>query len=1059
MAILGPLEVRDGNGQPVAIAGTKLRSLLCRLALDVPDAVSPAALVTAVWQLDRPADEANALQTLVSRLRRVLGDAGIIAQSAAGYRLALSAAAVDAHRFERLAADGRAALADGDAAGASAILEQALALWRGPALAGAGEFAEIPAGRLEGLRLLAVLDRIDADLLLGRAPGMLPELQALAAEHPLNERIAGQLISALAAAGRQADALSAYDSVREVLSEELGVDPATELQAVRLAVLRGEFGTPEPPRPRQTNLRAQLTSFIGRDDEVARIGKALEENRLVTLVGPGGAGKTRLANEAAARIVEPETDGIWLVELAPVTDPGDLPQTVLGSFGIRQGHLLDRRNQLTGMDAAGRLQETLADKNVVLILDNCEHLVDATAQLADQLLGHCPGLRVLTTSREPLGIVGEVLLAVAPLTQPAADATAKDALDYPAVQLFVDRASAVQPEFVLDDAAASLVVAIVRRLDGLPLAIELAAARLRNLPLGEIAERLSDRFRLLTGGSRTAMPRHRTLRAVVEWSWELLNPAERTLVERLAVFPAGATSASASAVCADEVVLLDEVPDLLAALVDKSLLQPVDGGSRLRLLETIREYGIERLAESAELARLRARHAAYFRDLMRRAEPELVGAGQLPWFDLLTAERDNVMAALRYYGDVGNADGALEIAVSAASFAMLLGNHAEVPVWIGEALKIPGWTDPGLHWLAKGLYGMTLTMTEMQVDTVAAGMQILAQIEDQLDAVDLHAHPITALLRAAVAFFTDDTERVQRYVAETASSGHRWAAASTLMFRANLAENNGDQVASRADLSAALVEFRQLGERWGTANVLRAMAQIRTLDGDLDGAMSDYEEALRLMAEMRSRDDEAFLRTRMADLYVRRGDLDGARDQIKLAQATIQATGSSIESAFTLCTWAEVERRAGNLVTARKLHEQALARLASIPARHPIQGHSASFVLSLSARMALADGDLTAARERLGKAYVAAVGTKDRPVTAAVGTVIAELFAESEPARAARMLGAAARLRGAADATSDDIRQLSTVLKAALGADQFAANYGHGQSLDFPAAIALLDPS
>ena len=383
-------------------------------------------------------------------------------------------------------------------------------------------------------------------------------------------------------------------------------------------------------------MRAQLTSFVGREDDVARVLKALGQYRLVTLVGPGGTGKTRLAAEVAAVAAvaaaggsdgtsadaDDVSDGVWLAELASVTDPADVPQSVLNSIGLREPRLLlDGPQRAGNRDARTRLLDGLADAHALLVLDNCEHLIDACAHLADELLSHCPGLRIVATSREPLGITGESLLSIAPLSQPMPGVSAQEAVGFPAVRLFAERAAAVSPGFEVTDETVALVIDIVRRLDGLPLAIELAAARLRTLPLAEIARRLNDRFRLLTGGSRTALPRHRTLRAVVEWSWDLLTPEERLLAERFAVFPAGATPDAVAVVCAGPggpatgavraTVDPADVDDLLSSLVDKSLLQPVReapgeaareaGGTRLRMLETVREYGSEQLAGRGEL--------------------------------------------------------------------------------------------------------------------------------------------------------------------------------------------------------------------------------------------------------------------------------------------------------------------------------------------------------------------------------------------------------------------------------------------------------------------------
>ena len=395
----------------------------------------------------------------------------------------------------------------------------------------------------------AQTDLIEAELRLGRGVDVIGDLESMVAANPLRERLAGQLMRALAAAGRTADALAVFDRLRAHLADELGVDPGAEIQALQLAVLRGEI-EPEvmiapPSGRRHSNLRASLTSFIGREEELARVSTLLESGRLVTIVGPGGAGKTRLASEVAARWTSRRSDGVWLIELAPVSDGKAIAQAMLGALGLLDTRSVDRRLGRAAPESIEQLFDVLAEADCLLLVDNCEHLIGPVAVVVDQLLARCREVRILTTSREPLGIVGESLCLLPPLGLPPVGVAARDAADHPAVQLLVERAQAVHAGFAVDDSSVDDIVEIVQRLDGLPLAIELAAARLRVMPIGEIAARLSDRFRLLTGGSRTAMPRHRTLRAVVEWSWDLLAPDERLLAERLAVFPAGATVDSA----------------------------------------------------------------------------------------------------------------------------------------------------------------------------------------------------------------------------------------------------------------------------------------------------------------------------------------------------------------------------------------------------------------------------------------------------------------------------------------------------------------------------------
>jgi predicted ATPase/DNA-binding SARP family transcriptional activator len=600
IGVLGPLEVHADSGELLPLTGARLRTLLIRLALDPDRVVTTRQLIDAVWGDDPPAAAPNALQALVSRLRRALPDLPVTSDPA-GYRLALDPDAVDAHRFERLVRAG------------NADLPEALALWRGPALADVTEadYARGPVARLTELRLTALEDAAEARLgtpAADGAPGggaVVAELEALNREHPTRERLTGLLMRALCLAGRPADALAAYEHLRERLAEDLGTDPSGELAQLQLAILRGTLQpgqTPAGPTavvvdPPRTNLRAGLTSFVGRDNDVARVTAMVTTTRLVTLVGPGGAGKTRLAVEAARTLLRQFPDGVWFVELAPVTDPNELTATVLSTLGLREQALLPQRTLgalISAGDPSSRLISGLHDKDLLIVLDNCEHLIGKAATLADDVLGSCPGVRVLATSREPLALTGESLWTVDSLGLPGAD-DPPEVGRFAAIRLFADRATAARADFRVDATNVAVVADLCRALDGMPLAIELAAARLRTMTLGQIADRLDDRFRLLVGGSRTALPRHQTLRAVVDWSWDLLDEPERTLWRRLSVFAGGATLSAAEAVCG----LGDSTMDIALALADKSLLTISDGlEPRFDMLETIRAYGRERLADA-----------------------------------------------------------------------------------------------------------------------------------------------------------------------------------------------------------------------------------------------------------------------------------------------------------------------------------------------------------------------------------------------------------------------------------------------------------------------------
>ncbi|MFJ8842219.1 BTAD domain-containing putative transcriptional regulator, partial [Streptomyces cyaneofuscatus] len=581
--ILGTTRALRDDGTAVALGGARLRALLTVLALHPGRTVPAGVLVGEVWDGDPPADAAGALQALVGRLRRALGRSAVESVES-GYRLAAEPDAVDLHRFERLAGEGSRALEQGDPVEAVTVLDEALALWGGPPLDDLPDRAA-PASRLESRRLGARRDRLEALRVLGRADEALWELAALCAAHPLDEPLQALRVRALRDAGRTAEALAAYDEVRTVLSDRLGTDPGPELRGLYAELLHQGPAAPEPPAPvappaapkptpAPGNLRARLTSFVGRDGDIAALREDLTRTRLVTLLGPGGAGKTRLSQETAEAVADAWPDGVWLAELAPVDDPDAVPEAVLSALGARETVLRGagaeelRAVDRTGDDPLVRLTEHCAPRRMLLLLDNCEHVVGAAAALTDHLLTHCPQLTVLATSREPLGVPGEFVRPIDPLPDPMA------------LRLLAERGAAARPGFRTDtdEETAAACAEICRRLDGLPLAIELAAARLRMLNPRQIADRLDDRFRLLTNGSRTVLPRQQTLRAVVDWSWELLDGGERAVLRRLAVFAGGCSLAAAEEVCAlpgqDGTVAVDslDVAGLLGSLVDKSLV-------------------------------------------------------------------------------------------------------------------------------------------------------------------------------------------------------------------------------------------------------------------------------------------------------------------------------------------------------------------------------------------------------------------------------------------------------------------------------------------------------
>ncbi len=1068
IAVLGPLGVEAADGSSVDVVGPRLRALLIRLALAAGTFVSPDALTEALWPGEPPADAGNALQSLVSRLRRAL-PAGAIESGPGGYRVAVATDDVDAGRFERLARDGQRRLAAGDPVAAREVLVAALALWRGPLaadLAGLA-FAEAAAVRLDSLRLQATCDWIEAELQLWQPAAVLADLQELVERHPLHEAIAAQHLRALAATGQPSAALAAYERTRRRLADELGVDPSAALRELQLAILAGDpalagpvlagairrDGRREGRRP--TNLRAALTTFIGRSDDMARISAALRAARLVTLVGPGGAGKTRLASECARALLEAPgdagPDAAWIVQLAPVTAGADIAQAALSALDLRDNVLPESR-QGNPRDAVGRLVEALSDVDALVVLDNCEHVITDAAVFAEELLTRCPRLRVVATSREPLGIAGESLVAVPPLRHPAAQASAHDAADFPAVRLFADRAAAVRPDFVVSEETVAGVVDICRRLDGLPLAIELAAARLRTLSVDQIAERLSDRFQLLTGGSRTAMPRHQTLRAVVAWSWELLTDDERWLAERLAVFPGGVSPASALAVAAPGTTSPAAL-DLLTALADKSLLQVVDPREpRFRMLETIREYGIERLVERGTSVDVRQRHARYFLELTEKLEPLLRGPGQLDVIATVLADVDNVSAALRFSAGAGDLETAIRLMAAMSWFFALRGRHAEASGWLRLVLDLPGDLPAGARATAVILHSMSAFAGGDGLVSMDDVRRLLEAEVPHLDGT--RGHPAHALAAPALAMFREEPDELRLAIDRNLAHPDPWARALLLFVRAAAAENVGDTELFRSSLAEALDRFTAIGDRWGRATTLSMVGGLRVVDGDVPGAITAYEEAIRLVRELGAVDDVSEVLLRLAMAYARIGRYAEAEAAATEARQQAGDRGARALTGYADLSLAEVARLRGDPPAARRHAETALGELASATFQPPQMVALCHVTL---AHLDAAAGSFAAAAGHLRTAAELAITSYDMPVAATVAIGRAALaLAASDEAGAARFVGMADALRGMTDAGNADVLRICAAAAAVLGAAAFDDHYAEGAGLDRPGAVGAL---
>ncbi|MFI6737602.1 BTAD domain-containing putative transcriptional regulator [Nonomuraea sp. NPDC050451] len=1062
VTLLGAFQASRGDAA-LSVRGARLEGLVVRLALAGGRAVEQGVLVDAIWAEDPPAGPAHALQALVSRLRRALGSAGDVAQVAGGYRLDVDAADVDALRFEQLAAAGRDRLRAGDPNAAAAVLGEAVALWGdrpGAEPTAVAAVAPAAATRLAHDSVEAVADLADAELSLGRADAAAARLTALLAEHPVHERAAALLMDALAAQGRQAEALALYERVRETLADVLGTDPGTALRERHLRLLRSERPAPDAVPTRPSNLPAPLTSFIGRDDDLARIGTLLTAGRLVTVVGPGGAGKTRLAVEAARRHRHDYRDGAWMIDLASVTEPAKVGAAVLAGIGLRGGAMFEARMRVEGSDL-DVLVDQLGGRESLLLVDNCEHLIDAVAHLVAALLSRCAGLRVLATSREPLAVDGEALVPLGPLALPGPDDGVEQARRAASVRLFTERAAAVRPGFDVDGTTLPAILRVVRGLDGMPLALELAAARLRTLSLPELADGLSDRFRLLTTGSRTALPRHRTLRAVIAWSWELLSEHERTVAERVSILPGGVTPASATAVCAGTAVPAAEIPELLAGLVDRSLLQLAPDPGRYRMLETLREYGTDRLAETGDLGTARDLSAGYFAELMARYDPQLRGPGQLAAMRVIGAEYDNALAALRRRCETGDAPGAVALALNLTWYWQILGRHPDAAYWLGEALAVPGGEPTPDRDCAHAIYLINRVDPRpgMTAEEAADDRAQMRELADRLLAYPELPGPYGALAALPLAFRHKEKATLA-IMGRLADGDDVWLSGLARMFRAQFAENAGELDKMRTDVEAALACFRQLGDRWGQATVLPMRAQLRQYDDDLDGALADLREARSLAGEFGSLSlgDEVFGDLRWIDLHLRRGDTDLAMAMIDSARERALRAATP-EMLFLVEAWEAVFWvRLGDLDRARALLDDAERGLhgdTTFPG-----DHARTLVGSVRAALCLETGDLAGAEKALEKAYAAALETRDLPILSLVAVNAAALAeAHGRHHESAVLLGAASRLRGAHDRTDRQVRELTRRGRAALGEEAFAAAYGKGWELDGKTAVTEVDPA
>ena len=699
--VLGPVEVA-AEGRRAALGSERQRTILGVLLAAGGEVVSTHRLIDGVWGARPPASAHKSLQSHVSRLRRTLasvaggrGDALLTAVD--GYRVDLATCELDATRFEGLVAQARGVLRS-DPYEASERLDEALGLWRGEAFGELADHAHVraEARRLEQLREVAAADRVEARLALGRHEEVLGELEAAVASDPLAERPHAQLMLALYRAGHQVEALAVYRRLQQRLREEVGLDPSAEAQQLHERILRRDDGLAAPLAPRTSERRratgsaraggegsvtAGTPTLIGRDADVAAVGSLVTTTSLVTLVGAGGVGKTRLAEQVAAVAADRFADGVAVCALDAVRDPDSVGAALIDA--------LEARNEGDRTDA-DTLVAALTTRRMLLVLDNCEHVLSAVSRLVERILDRCPNVAVLATSREHLHVPGERVWQVAPLAVPSAGASVDDVMQTPAGALFCARAEAVEPAFALTDGNAPAVGELCRRLDGIPLAIELAAARVRAMTPADLIERLDRRFSLLTAGPHREQGRHRTLHAVVAWSYDLLGEAEARLFDRLSVFAGSFSLSAAEQVCAGDPVAEADVAGVLAELVDKSMVvvERADDRVRYRLLDTLRDYGAARLVETGDDRRYRDAHAAHCVSVAEALGPRVRGADEGPVLAEIDAAVDDLRVAHAWLMAAGDVDGALRLPTALRDYVEHR-QRDEVATWAERALELP----------------------------------------------------------------------------------------------------------------------------------------------------------------------------------------------------------------------------------------------------------------------------------------------------------------------------------------------------------------------------------
>lgn len=1094
--VLGPLAVWTADGEPVEIPERKVRALLANLLVHHGRPVSAKQLIDDLWGDHLPADPAAALRTKVSQLRRALdaaepGGRGLVVHQQSGYVLEVGADALDAGRFSRLIEHAQGI---DDLRTLVTLLSDALSLWRGAPLADFADdqFTWQASIRWQEQRLAAIEERAEALLGLGEHRALTGEMPELILAHPLRERLRSVHMRALYRSGRQSDALASYRDLRTRLVEELGVEPSPELTALQLAILQqdpsldGPSPSPEPSG-RRSNLPAPATELIGRDEAIVDVHTLLESNRLVTLTGPGGVGKTRLAVAVASQKANAVPGGVWMVELAGLPDADDggvtpnrelisranVAYAVANVLGIRDDAALmsdvsaDHKLAGTGdhVDPIDRLVHALAERKCLIVLDNCEHVVVPVARLTERLLRAAPGVQILATSREPLRITGEVLWEVPPLGVPGNGMTANPlAVEHStAVELFVTRAAAAAPGFSLDTETAPWVVTICQRLDGIPLALELAATRVRALGVRELAARLDDRFRVLARGSRDAAARHQTLEAMIDWSWERLTATEQSVLRRLAASADSYDLDAAEHLCAGEDVATEDVLEILTDLVDRSLVVVSDARRpRYQLLESVAAYCGDRLAEAGEMDRVREGHDRYFTELAERSSIGLRGPSQRDWLDRLDADANNVRDAFDGAIQRSDAELALRLVNPMAWFWFLRGRYGDAHRWLARALRDLEDEHAAAKAEAAALHAGFARWVDRGARCTGTAAEVLTDFDD-LDAPAAKARAQWFL--ALTDFGVSDAETgdvfVEDALATFTSLDDRWGTAAALALRADRAfVLRGDLGTARRDAERCVAMFHELGDRWGEMQALQVLSPLAEIAGDYATARRLASEMADIAAYLGMPTEMSYALSRLGRIALLDGDHLAADDFHHRARQIAIEQPNWITEEYAEIGLALSARRSGRLDEA----ETYLAKWLNLNQRQE-NPTSVGFLWSELGFVAELRGDADLALARQIEGGAAALATQDpRAIALSLEGLAGALGLADREHVAARCLGAAAAMRESVgvplpEAERCDVDRITKRLRATLGDAALEAELQRGAGSDPYDLVGSLSPA